>query len=186
MLTRLATFAGFAMVLLAILPGVITLGPWIEKEVAPVVTLKATNMYVIPPDDVVTDRRLVMYIEGEKLRPCRFITSTASWWVGNVLVLNTIIVNSEGKTFRAVLQEGDVFEAGPYFVTIPAAVSASSVDVSLHIVYYHDCHIGWPSETLVTIPVRVLNSEGTLLMDKFNPVALANEVKVYRRFMRRD
>lgn len=155
----IAWIAGPALFFFAVLPLIFTIGPWAETKYFPVIEQQGVDLSYLPPvSPEYPSARLQFYLEGQKLRPCRLETSQASWWIngqGGSLIVPTLIVNTEGKTFSGVLTVASgPYRIGPYTTPIPSQVLDSAEPVELRITLYHRCHPLWLSETLVRIPVN--------------------------------
>lgn len=143
---------GPVLLVLALIPGIWTWGPAIERAWWPVIENQPYDLSFVPegPDR----QRLQFYQTGVKLRPCRLETTAASWWVGDALVLPTVVVNAEGQTYQPVLsREIGPFRVGPHYAILPLAVTNTALDVELRINLYHRCHPFWLTESTIIVPV---------------------------------
>lgn len=124
-------------------------GPWVEKRLFPVLdaTLEITDI----------DGKVEVYIIGRKLRSCQLQSADWAWRFGRNGILSTTISDSEGNPTEVsrVLQIGDNFRLGPYYVTIPAAVRAAT-NPQLSVTWYYECHRSWLTEYDLVVPVNLL------------------------------
>lgn len=132
--------------------GVQLVGPRFEKWLLPVLNAGIEYGEV--------DGTLEVYIVGQKLRSCQLQSADWSWRFGKNSILPTSVTDVAGKPTEIgrVLQQGDIFRLGPYYVVIPTAVRAATNPV-LAITWYYSCHRSWLTEYDLSGPVDLLQSK---------------------------
>lgn len=123
-------------------------GPWVEKRLFPVLDayLQVTDI----------DGRVEVYIAGRKLRSCQLQSADWAWRFGHNSILATSVSDEAGTPteIARVLQIGDMFILGPYYVTIPTAVRTAT-NPQLSVTWYYSCHRLWLTEYDTVVPIAI-------------------------------